>query len=184
MGTEKGHLRIGDRLLYQLPLAVLENSCDEILVGTCRDSIIPVHHRVVCDEVKGIGPLGGIYSCLKGAANELSLVISYDMPLVNDALVTLLLHEAEGYDLVLPAMEGRKPEPLCGLYRKSVIPLIKEMIRENDYAVHHLLMKCNSRIINISEKMECWHPDLFLNINSREDLVRLMAGSGIRQDEE
>jgi molybdopterin-guanine dinucleotide biosynthesis protein A len=183
MGTEKGNLRIGNSLLYEYPLGILEGICDEILISTCHGSAIPVKHRKVCDEVKGIGPLGGIYSSLKTSANDLTLILSYDMPMVNESLFRLLISKGEGYDIVLPAMQKKRPEPLCGLYRKSMISITGQMIEQNDLAVNHLLLHCKSKIVTIHKEMECWLPDLFLNINTREDLDRIPPGFGIEQDE-
>ncbi len=178
MGSEKGNIQIGNALLYQYPLDLLEGLCDEVLISTCNGSSIQVKHRMVCDKVKGIGPLGGIYSCLKQSSSEMNLVLSYDMPLVNEALFRLLISEGEAYDIVLPAMQEKRPEPLCGLYRKGITNVMEEMIAQNDFAVNHLLTRCNSRIVPISKEMECWLPDLFLNINSKEDLHRLPPGFG------
>lgn len=183
MGTEKGHLKIGSRLLYEYPLRILEKVCDEVLISTCIDSAFPVTHRMVCDEVKGIGPLGGIHSCLNQSSNELNLVISYDMPLVNEALFRLLIRERGACDIVLPAMEKRMPEPLCGLYSKRITDILIKMIARNDFAVNHLLSLCNSKIVPVTNEMECWLPDLFLNINSQEDLHRIPPGFGAEQDE-
>lgn len=183
MGSEKGILRIGDALLYEYPLRVLEMLCDEILISTCKKSMFPVPYPKVCDEIQGIGPLGGIYSCLKRSSNDLNLVLSYDMPLVNDSLFRLLMGKKEQYDVVLPAMQESLPEPLCGLYSKNVIGLMEQMIKEQDFAVHHLLTRCRSGIIQISEEMECWQAELFMNINRKEDLHRLPPGFGTRTNE-
>jgi len=178
MGSEKGKLRIGSSLLYQFPLGVLEDLCDEILVSSCDGSALQVEHQLVCDEVKGIGPLGGIYSCLKQSSHELNLVLSYDMPLVNESLFRLLINELGDCDIALPGISEKRPEPLCGIYRKRTASIMEEMISKKDFAVNHLLTRCNSKVVPISEKMECWRPDLFLNINSKEDLKRIPADFG------
>ena len=178
MGSEKGTLSIGNSLLYQYPLAVLEELCDEVLVSTCDGSALRVDHQKVCDEVKGIGPLGGIYSCIKQSSSELNLVLSYDMPLVNESLFRLLISEIDDYDIVLPGMPEERPEPLCGIYMKHTAAAMEEMISNKDFAVNHLLTRCNSKIVPISKEMECWLPELFLNINSKEDLKRIPPGFG------
>ena len=178
MGKEKGHLRIGNALLYQYPLRVLEKLCDEVLISTCDTSFSETGQRCICDEVKGIGPLGGIYSCLKHSSNELNLVLSYDMPMVSEALFTTLVNSREDYDLVLPALNGERPEPLCGLYMRKLIEELKEMIDAQDYAVRHLSLNCHSKLLTVSREMSCWHKDLFLNINSKEDLDRIPEGLG------
>lgn len=184
MGAEKGHLKIGSRLLYEYPLRVLESICDEVLISTCNNSAFPVKHQMVCDEVKGIGPIGGIYSCLKQSSSELNLVVSYDMPLVNRSLFNLLIEEKGAYDMVLPAMQKGRPEPLCGLYHKRITDLLSRMITRNDFAVYHLLTQCNSKIVPVTKEMECWLPELFLNINSQEDLHNIPPGFGVEKDEE
>lgn len=178
MGSEKGSLRIGSSLLYQFPLSVLEGLCNEILVSSCDGSALPVKHQLVCDEVKGIGPLGGIYSCLKRSSSELNLVLSYDMPLVNESLFRLLISELGDYDIVLPGISKERPEPLCGVYRKGTASIMEEMISKKDFAVNHLLSRCHSKVVPISGEMECWRPDLFLNINSQEDLKRIPTDFG------
>ena len=179
MGREKGTLRIGNTFLYQYPLTILELICDEILVSTCDESALRVDHKMVCDEMKGIGPLGGIYSCLKKSSSELNLVLSYDMPLVNESLFRLLISEVDDFDIVLPGLSPEMPEPLCGIYRKGTTSIMEEMISKKDFAVNHLLKRSHSKIVPISKDMECWRPDLFLNINSQEDLKHIPPGFGI-----
>jgi molybdenum cofactor guanylyltransferase len=178
MGREKGTLQIGKTKLYQYPLRILEKICGEVLISTCNSDIFDSKHKTICDEIKGIGPLGGIYSCLKQSDSELNLILSYDMPLVNESLFSLLTSLVEDYDIVLPAMQENKPEPLCGLYRKSVTEIMEDIIEQKNYAVHTMLPKCKSRIVRITENMDCWHPNLFLNINSKEDLNYLPIGFG------
>ena len=178
MGSEKGSIRIGSSLLYQYPLGILEELCDEILISTCKPSLFREKHTRVCDEIKEIGPLGGIYSCLKRSSTKLNLVLSYDMPMVNASLLDLLIGEAEGYDMVLPAGDDEKPEPLCGIYNRSTIELIEKMISRKDFAVNQMLKQCRGKLIRITREMDAWSPGLFLNINTREDLKGLPDGFG------
>jgi len=173
MGKEKGRIRIGNAYLYQYPLSVLEKLCDEILISTCKKQVFQEQHRTVCDEIQGIGPLGGIYSALRQSSNDLNLVISYDMPMVNPSLIRHLIGEWKQEEVLVPALADGKPEPLCGLYQKNITGILKEMIDRRHYAVHRILPLTRSRIVKIGEQLECWHPDLFLNINREEDLKRI-----------
>ena len=183
MGREKGNIRLENGYLYQYPLAVLEAVCDEVLISTCNENNFLVSHRTICDEIKGIGPMGGIYSSLRQSSNDLNLVLSYDMPMVTQSLFKYLISEWKDEEVLLPALEDGRPEPLCGLYRKSVAEVLKELIEQGVYAVHRILSRTRSRSIKITEQLECWHPDLFLNINREEDLSRIPPGTGVRQDE-
>lgn len=178
MGREKGVLKIGKRYLFQYPLKVLEALCDEILISTCDKFSLPVEYPKVCDEVGGIGPMGGIFSCLKRSSNDLNIVLSYDLPLVNEALVSYLIQERGSYDIILPSLQRNKLEPLCGIYRKKVAETLEDLIDKNEFAVHSAFQLVKSKTILIERQMPFWHPDLFLNINHIDDLKRLPSGFG------
>ena len=173
MGGEKGLVRIGDRYLYQYPLHVLQSLCGEILVSTCNDLPVPENYSRVCDEVPGLGPVGGIHTCLKRSSNDTNIVIPYDLPLVTEELFRYLLAGSGGYDAVFPALRPDRPEPLCAVFRKSTIPALGTLIGQGQYAVHKVIQLTNSRIAIISEQLSFYHPGIFLNINREEDLKQL-----------
>jgi molybdopterin-guanine dinucleotide biosynthesis protein A len=173
MDREKGTLKIGNRLLLEYPLKVLETVCDEILISTCKDHFPDLAHPVVCDETAGIGPMGGIYTCLRRSASDLNIVLSYDMPLVNEGVLKYLIDQSRGWEMVVPAMHVDKPEPLCAVFRKCVTRVFADLIKKKSYAVYGAIPLTRSRILVIEQEMPFYHPDLFLNINQMEDLDRL-----------
>lgn len=183
-GREKGNIWLNNKRLYEYPLSLLERSCEKVLISTCQENSFQVEHQSVCDEIKGIGPMGGIYSCLKQSKTDLNLVLSYDMPLVNKELIACLLEEWKGEEVFLPALANGRPQPLCGLYRRQVIDVLEVLIAQREYAIRKILSNTHSRILKISEKMEWESPDLFLNINREEDLHRLPPGFRWKRNEE
>ena len=183
MGMEKGKIKIGPTYLYQYALGVLEEVCDEILISTCKESIFHENHRMVCDEIQGIGPMGGIYTCLKQSSTELNVVLSYDMPLVNKELITHLIEESYTHEVVVPALQKNRPEPLCGVYRKETAIIFENLISQKKFAVHNALAQVNSKIILIHDQMSFWNPNIFLNINKVEDLKKLPSDIGLPQNE-
>ena len=178
MGREKGQIRIGNQLLYQFPLKILENVCDEILISTCNAFSPSMCHTLVCDEIQDIGPMGGIYSCLQRSSNDLNIVLSYDMPMVNRELFHKLIAKSEGFDIVVPALESGPPEPLCGIYRKSVAAKFYELIQEHRFAVHQVFPMVKTRTFRIEETMNFYHPDIFMNVNDASDIAKLPRGFG------
>ncbi|MCF8226742.1 MAG: molybdenum cofactor guanylyltransferase [Bacteroidales bacterium] len=170
MGTDKGTIDTGDKKLFQYPLKLLEATCDEILISTCRTSQDYKHYEQVCDEIYGIGPLGGIYTCLKRSASDINIVLSYDMPMLTQSLIIDLLGYSDAYELVLPALEKKDPEPLCGIYNKSLTGSIEKIISGGAYAVHKLIPMVKTRILTITASKDYFHPDLFMNVNSPADL--------------
>jgi molybdopterin-guanine dinucleotide biosynthesis protein A len=175
MGRDKGNIKIGNQLLYQYPLKVLESLCENVFISTSSKSEYPDTHVLVCDDTPGIGPLGGIYTCLKKSDTDLNIVLSCDMPLVHQALFEYLLQGCMGYDVVVPALSGYKPEPLCGIYRSSVTGILARMISNKTYAVHEIFKLVKSKIVVISQAMPFYTPSMFMNINDSCDLDHLQV---------
>lgn len=178
MGREKGSMRIGQHMMYEYPLKVLESVCDEILISSCRPLPGQNTHPTVCDQIKGIGPMGGVHTCLEHSSTDLNIVLSYDMPMVNEGLLRYLIARSKGWDMVVPSIRPNQVEPLCALYRKSISGVLEELIKEKRYAVRQVIPKVASLILNIQAEMTFYHPDLFLNINSMEDLGSMPGNLG------
>ncbi len=100
------------------------------------------------------------------------------MPMVNEGLLHYLIEQSQGWDMLVPAMHPKRPEPLCALYRKSMTGIFGKMIEEKRYAVHQLIPMVSSLVLNIKPEMKFYHPDLFLNINRKDDLKRLPEDFG------
>ena len=174
MGREKGFIRVGDSMMYQFPLNVLESLCHKILISTRKQLEIEEAHEQVKDLISDIGPMGGLYTCLKHSETDLNLVVPYDLPLVNRELFLHLLKHVDGYDIVIAAKEPGKPEPLCGIYRKTVLPVMQTMIHEKNYAIHQLLTRVNSNILIVDHTLPFFHEKLFINVNSPSDLKDIL----------
>jgi molybdopterin-guanine dinucleotide biosynthesis protein A len=178
MGREKGSMLIGTKMMYEYPLSVLESVCDEVLISSCQPLPAQLTHPRVCDKMKGIGPIGGIHTCLEHSSTDINIVLSYDMPIVNEGLLRYLISRSQGWDIVVPAMRPDQVEPLCALYRKSISGVLEALIKEKKYAVRQALPKVASRVLNIRADMPFYHPELFLNINRMEDLGRIPENLG------
>lgn len=173
MGREKGFIMLGEKMLYQYPLRVLESLCDEILISTCKKMKIEEKHKQVCDDIPGLGPIGGISTCLKKSSSNVNIILSYDLPMVKKELLEELLRSNTRHDVVLPAMKPGQIEPLCGIYKKEVGAVMQDQISKGIYAVHKVLPLLQSKIIQITPGMPFYHPDLFRNINAETDLKNL-----------
>ena len=173
MGREKGSLVIGGHMMYLYPLKALEALCDEILISSSNPLPGNLPYPYINDKISGIGPMAGIYSCLEHSSNDLNLVLSYDMPMVNTGLLSFLVEQSDKWKMLVPAMQAGKPEPLCALYRKSMSTVFGSLIEKKEFAVHRAIPLVRSRVLHIQPDMPFYRPDLFLNINREEDLKNL-----------
>ena len=80
---------------------------------------------VVPDDVRGLGPLGGIATALRVSRLPWNLVVGCDLPYLTAAWLEFLISRtlASRADVLLP--EGpRGPEPLCAVYHPRCAPVI------------------------------------------------------------
>ncbi len=162
-------MKLGGHMMYRYALAALEKTCSEVLISSDRDLPGSENFIRVGDAYQSCGPLGGIHACLKQSKTELNLVLAYDMPLVSAALLKYLLDHSGKAELVLPIKDG-KAEPLCGVYSKSLLPLIEEQLEKEEYAVHQLFEKVQGCLLPVEAGMPFFKEELFLNLNRPEDL--------------
>jgi len=173
MGKDKGFLELDKRALYTFPKVVLEKTCSEIIISTCKPKGTFGEYPHVCDKKQDIGPLMGILTCLEQSSYEFNIILSYDMPLVDPRLINDLIELGNNHDLVIPALRIDQPQPLCGLYKKSLIPVIKNAFKKGITAPRKLIPLANSRIHVIDHSAPYFTEDMFININTQDDLIRI-----------
>ena len=158
-----------DRILEELSVF------DEVLISVGNDkskenySHLP--YTLVVDEFEEIGPLGGIYSCLKQCRNEYLFVCATDMPALKKELIQFMSEFiSSDYDCFI-LTSGSQVQPLCTIYRKSLIPLIEELFKQNRYSP--LAVFDNSRVKYIPLEYSCFGESVLTNINYLSDMDNL-----------
>ena len=174
MGADKAYSRIGNKTLLENSYELLKEFCRDVIFSTGNNVVQTIPgQKNIPDEKQGLGPIGGIYSCLKHSETGTNIIIAVDIPFIDRRLIKFLLENYNNTDLLIPATHSNGIEPLCGIYNKSVLPLIELMINQNDLKVQNLVNYCNSKILRITKEMEFYDDRLFLNINTPEDLKSL-----------
>ena len=169
MGRDKGLIDYQGKPLIQYSIDVLKNICKKIFISSSNEKYHFLGYNVIPDEIEGIGPIGGIYSCLKKSKTSLNVVLSCDTPFITEELIFYILSFINGYDVIVPSGSGGVPEPLCGIYHKDIISRVEENINKGSYMMKELLEQVNCKIISIPEKTLKRTPDIFKNINYPRD---------------
>jgi len=134
---------------------------------------IVLDENIKADSASGIGPLAGIYSGLKKAANDKCLIIASDMPLISHRLLKFLIKtidENPGADSAI--IRNKKGiEALCGVYSKKYIKVIEENIKKGVYKISEILDKLEVEWTD-SKRLREENIDIynFFNINSAKDI--------------
>jgi len=118
--------------------------------------------------------LTGIHAGLFYAKHPLAFVTACDTPLLQPALIRMLLETAgDDTDVVIPQTENGL-EPLCALYSQRCLHPISHRIRQGDFRIRSFFRK--ARVQHVPEKrLRQADPDLrsFYNINTSDDLEQV-----------
>lgn len=177
MGFDKQTLKLRERSLTEGLIKRLRNYFDEIIVVTNRPELyIGLADKITSDIIPDMGPLSGIHAGLSAASSEYSFVIACDMPQINNKYID---HMKELLDYNRPmaciTKFGDWIEPFNAFYNKALAEYIEEFLLEGGKAVHRLLK--NHIVEYIPEEVaRSFSPDwgMFLNLNTREDLLKYL----------
>ncbi|MCL2618953.1 MAG: molybdopterin-guanine dinucleotide biosynthesis protein B [Defluviitaleaceae bacterium] len=145
---------------------------DEVLVSVgSKQEYEHLPYVLLEDEVRDVGPLGGIYTCLKFCRNEYLFVCATDMPNLTAELVEFMAEFISAdYDCFVLKSES-SIQPLCAIYSKSLVPLIDSLFRAKKYSP--LAVFDSSRVKYIPLKYSRFGESVIANINHLADLDKL-----------
>jgi molybdopterin-guanine dinucleotide biosynthesis protein A len=123
------------------------------------------------DLIRGLGPIGGILTGLEDIRDEAGFFIACDMPFVSEDLIRYIVSVRGEFDAVVPKIDW-KIEPLHALYRKSCLPVIRELIASGAYQTIKAFDRLNVRYLNEAE-VKANDPQMrsFFNVNRPEELA-------------
>lgn len=169
MGREKGTCKLHNKFLVQYSCDIMVEFCEHIMLGTDKADYVFMGYPMVKDEIKGIGPISGIYSCLKASTTVDNFIISCDMPLISADLIRFIVDNRENYDVVIPVFNNF-PEPLCAYYNKNIVPEIETFIKNGVYKIQEVVRKLKTNFVVINSTLDFFNNHLFYNVNTPEQL--------------
>jgi molybdopterin-guanine dinucleotide biosynthesis protein A len=170
MGSPKALLRFdGEPLIVHLARKLSKLFTDLVVVAAPGQDLPPLQAKIVRDEIAYQGPVGGIYYGLRASAAEFSFVTSCDVPFLESRLVAHLTSLIDGHDAVAPYWENRF-QPLCGVYRRTVLPHLKAQLDRGELRPIYLYDKVRTRKVDEAE-LRRFDPEglSFFNMNSPQD---------------
>ncbi|MFH0796209.1 MAG: molybdenum cofactor guanylyltransferase [Candidatus Omnitrophota bacterium] len=171
-GLDKAFLVIDRSPIIEDTLSLLRADFAEVLVVTnSPDRYVRFGVKTVEDEIKGIGPLGGIYTGLKMMKNIAGLFVACDLPFLNaDILRRLKSCFSEKRPACLVPRHQGGTEPLCSIYSRSILPLVEQCIQAGRLKLKDLLMECGQKAFL---DLEGNWDKIFFNLNSNDDWKKI-----------
>lgn len=160
----------GQPLIKHVALALENIFTDLLLVTNIPHTYQFLHWPMTGDLYPGGGPLGGIHAALHTISCDQACIIGCDMPLIQPDLINYMCSLPGNWDAAIP-WHNKGPEPLCGIYRKSCLPVLEKQLHDGQRKIRLTLEKLHLRKITEQEILK-HAPDLniFHNINRLSDL--------------
>jgi molybdenum cofactor guanylyltransferase len=125
----------------------------------------------VPDEYPGAGPLGGLITALRHGETDATLVVAADMPALEPALLEQIVEITTLEPATVPRWQGR-PQPLCAIYTREVLPIAEALLRGERRSLHALLDALPAVRWVDDDEITRFDPggESFINVNDRHDL--------------
>jgi molybdopterin-guanine dinucleotide biosynthesis protein A len=182
-GRDKCRVEVRGRPLIEQILELLGGLFEEIIVVTNQPAFSPGTALPVVlarDRYPGRGPLAGIQAGLEVCSREAAFCVACDMPYLEASLIQRqvavfrdLQSQGPPAAVLLPRT-GALIEPLHGIYRRDVEPVIRRLLEDGlGYSIRRLFEAVPTRYLDLPDT-----PDMrrrFLNLNTPEDVERVRA---------
>ncbi len=173
-GRNKAFVDIDGLSLIERVIRVMDSIFQHlILITNTPDEYaylgLPMHE----DLIKGLGPIGGIYTGLSKITDDAGFFVACDMPFLNKELIQYMIESRGLFDVVVPRVSGMV-EALHALYRRGCLPTVKRQIDSRQYQTLRIFDKVSTRYVE-EDEIRSLDPDLrsFININRPQELRRL-----------
>jgi len=129
--------------------------------------------QVIKDIYKESSPLVGLLSCFDVLETDTLFILSVDAPLVDKEVIEKLyktsqLQEYRDKDTII-AKSPKGVQPLCGIYKRSIIPLAKEHFLKNNHKLTDLLSASHTHYVSFDEEKA------FTNLNTPQEYTSLLS---------
>ena len=163
MGTDKGLMRLDDKPMIQHILDPLTKICQRILIVTGNPTYGMFGAELVSDEEPDYGPVMGILSGLKQSSTERNLILSCDAPFVTFELLEELVLNSNKAEVVV-AHSKIGIHPLIAGYKRSVIPVFEDAVKEGEHRLKTVLKRLNVCELRVQDE------ELLKNLNIQADV--------------
>ena len=171
-GKTKANIQISGVRIIARTVKILHEIFDDIVIVTNTPDEFKGYNSftLVPDEIKNVGPLGGIQAALKAAKNDAVFVFASDMPCLSSDLVRrhIDFYLRRRCDAAIPRIKDFK-EPLHAIYHKRIEPQLTEFLTgANKLLIENFIKELNIRYHNLEDIDE--NRKAFINIKTPQDL--------------
>ncbi|MBI5220123.1 MAG: molybdenum cofactor guanylyltransferase [Bacteroidia bacterium] len=176
-GKCKAFIQLNDTSIISTTISTLEQIFNKIIIVTNNPSDFTAFkskYSIITDNIKDIGPLGGIHSSLYYCSSEAIFVVPCDMPYLNRELIEkqIEFYNKSDCDALIPRI-GTSIEPLHAIYKKTINNRLQSFIKKTrDYSIREFLKLINVQYMDMKGNKS--NRKAFTNINTIGDIERII----------
>jgi len=168
MGEDKALLPFaGYTTLSQYQYQRLEKLFKAVYLSAKEDKF-DFNASLITDTYRQSSPLVGVLSVFETLDCDEVFVLSVDAPFVGEEIITSLLDQERKFDAVI-AKSPHGAEPLCGIYRRSILPLAKKYLAADNHKLNSLLLEADTQFISFENNAP------FMNLNHPHEYEKALT---------
>ncbi|MFT5102761.1 MAG: molybdopterin-guanine dinucleotide biosynthesis protein A [Candidatus Latescibacterota bacterium] len=173
MGRDKGLLALNGRTFMSHIIEALEPVVNDIIIVSNNSDYDIYKLKRIADILKDSGPLAGLYTGLFHSETENNIVLSCDVPLINTAVLNILIEGFETEKDVIHIKSEEKNMPLIAIYKKKCMPHFLKRLHDGERRLQTAIDNINTKSIPLEPAMQRF----VKNINTASDLKEITNGS-------
>jgi molybdopterin-guanine dinucleotide biosynthesis protein A len=195
MGTDKAWLAIHGQPMIERVLAAAQPVAQRLAIVISQTTPAPERYAALAARWQAAllidlhdrrGPLGGIETALRAcAAQESALILACDMPfLTTDFLRLLIAHHStpDISQLTVATDHGGRPQMLCGIYGRSCLPCVEQMLADEVLRVDRLCAQVTTQQLAWADYAHLPEAErLLMNCNTKADLPDQLGFVGMSE---
>ena len=150
--------------LTQFQLKRFSNTFKALYISTKDKSIFDFEANFIEDIYKDISsPIIALYSVLKSLDTNVVAILSVDTPFVQKEVYNKLLKDINYNQAIIPDYH-----PLCGVYKREILPTLEDMIKKDRHSLKELFEKIDVKKIRFDDETQ------FENLNFYHEYERAL----------
>ncbi|MCX6170446.1 MAG: molybdenum cofactor guanylyltransferase [Ignavibacteriales bacterium] len=178
MGINKALLKIGNKTIVERSLDLMLNIFENVFLCTNDFEIYRFLNTPMIEDIyKSLGPLSGIHAGLEISETNKNFFLSCDLPLMSEELIRYITEYKTKSDLLITSA-NRRNQHLCGIYSKSLIRTIEDILRSSNNSINKngkssssikkMIVNTGAEIIK-AEDIPFYNEEIFFNMNTQND---------------
>jgi len=168
MGTDKSLLPFGDKSsMAQFQYDRLNSIFSKVYISA-KNNKFDFNPLLIKDIYPQSSPLVALISIFETLEIDETFILSVDTPFIDRDIIEKLYSYNDNSKDIIVAKTSNGIQPLCGIYKKSILPKAKEYLNKDIHKLTYLLKNSNTTFVEFEDDSK------FANLNYKEDYLKAL----------